>query len=229
MPTTDDRSLPLRERKRLRTRRALADAALRLFTEKGYDATTLEELVDAAEVSRSTFFRAFPAKEAVAIEAETEIWSNYLAALADRKLSGVILTDLRDALTDTATALEPDWDHRYVSTRRLVRTAPALLAYVEYYRTGVQNDVITCLASKLVLDTDDLRLHILAELTTSAWSVAGRDWVRNEGKGGRKGLIERLHGAFAAIPASLELSAPNSLDPSRIGGGKLGRNDHTSA
>ena len=37
-----DRSLPLRERKKLRTRRALADAALRMFTEKGFNATTLE-------------------------------------------------------------------------------------------------------------------------------------------------------------------------------------------
>ncbi|WP_328403898.1 TetR family transcriptional regulator [Nocardia sp. NBC_00403] len=207
MTTTGDRALPLRERKRLRTRRALADAALRLFTDKGFDATTLEELVDEAEVSRSTFFRAFPAKEAVAIEAETEIWSNYLATLADRELSGLLISDLRDALTEAATTLEPEWDRRYIATRRLVRTAPGLLAYVEYYRTGVQQEVIDCLASKLELDSDDLRLHILAELTTSAWSVAGRDWVRNDGEGGRKTLIERLHGAFAAIPASLELSA----------------------
>src|SRR5258708_3441694 len=120
----DDRALPLRERKRLRTRRTLADTALRLFTEKGFDATTLEELVDEAEVSRSTFFRAFPAKEAVAVEAETELWTAYLAALEERELSGLVLAELRDPLTWVARDLDPDWDRRYVATRKLVLTAP---------------------------------------------------------------------------------------------------------
>jgi AcrR family transcriptional regulator len=201
-----DRSLPLRERKKLRTRRALADAALRLFTEKGFDATTLEELAEEAEVSKSTFFRFFPAKEAAAIEAEAELWTAYLAALTDRELSGVVLAELQDTLVRTAAALERDWDRRYVATRRLILTAPALLAYVDHYRTGAEQEVIACLAGKLALDADDLRLHVLAELTTTAWSVAARGWVRNDGKGGRKALLERLIGAFEAIPASLDLS-----------------------
>ncbi|MFD1934915.1 TetR/AcrR family transcriptional regulator [Nonomuraea mangrovi] len=206
MPT-DDRALPLRERKKLRTRRALADAALRLFGEKGFDGVTLEELVEEVEVSKSTFFRAYPCKEAVAIEAEAEIWSAYVAALEGRELTGVVLGELRDALTATAAALEPGWDERYVATRRLVMTAPALLAYVEHYRGGITRQVIDCLAGKLGLNADDLRLHVLAELTTTAWSVSGRDWVRHGGEGGRQALIDGLAGAFGAIPASLDLSA----------------------
>jgi AcrR family transcriptional regulator len=205
---TDDRSLPLRERKKLRTRRALADAALRLFTDKGFDATTLEELVEEVEVSKSTFFRTFPAKEAVAIEAEIQLWSAYLTTLEKRELTGLVLAELRDALLETAAALEPSWDERYVATRRLVLTAPALLAYVEHHRSGVKKNVIGCLADKLGLDTDDLRLHVLAELAVTAWSVSGRDWVREDGHGGRQTLIRRLKGAFEAIPASLHLAAP---------------------
>lgn len=202
----DDRSLPLRERKRLRTRRALADVALRLFTDKGFDATTVEELVEEAEVSRSTFFRAFATKEAVAVEAETELWSTYLAALADRQPSGTVLAELRDTLTDATHALPEDWDRRYIATRRLILTTPALLGHVEYQRSGVENQVIVCLADKLGLDPGDLRLRILTEVATTAWSIAGRDWVRNDGNGGRAALIERLHTAFSTIPDALNLS-----------------------
>ncbi|WP_271221355.1 TetR family transcriptional regulator [Streptosporangium carneum] len=205
--TPDDRALPLRERKRLRTRRTLAETALRMFTEKGFDATTLEELVEEAEVSKSTFFRAFPAKEAVAIEAETQLWAAYVAALEERELSGVVLVELRDALTRAAVALDPDWDRRYVATRRLILATPALLAYVDHHRTGVERQVVACLTGKLGLDDDDLRPQVLAELATTAWSVAARRWVREEGRAGREVLIRRLHGAFEAVPASLDLSA----------------------
>jgi AcrR family transcriptional regulator len=202
-----DRSLPLRERKKLRTRRALADAALRLFTENGFAATTLEELADEAEVSKSTFFRFFPAKEAAAIEAEAELWSAYLTALADRDLAGAILGELHQTLATAAAGLDPGWDERFLATRRLIATEPALLAYVEHYRAGVENQVIECLAGKLNLDPEDLRLRVLAELATTAWSVSGRHWVRRGGQGGRQALIERLDGAIKAIPASLDLSA----------------------
>ncbi|QKW35643.1 TetR family transcriptional regulator [Actinomadura sp. NAK00032] len=203
----DERSLPLRERKRLRTRRTLAETALRLFTAHGFEATTLEQLVEEAEVSKSTFFRAFPAKEAVAVEAEAEVWTAYTATLEERRLDGVILDELRDALTEVAVALDPGWDRRYVATRKLILASPALLAYVDYYRTGVERRVVACLAGKLGLDGDDMRLQVLAELTTTAWSVAARDWVRNNAHGGRDHLAQRLHGAFGAIPASLDLRA----------------------
>lgn len=202
-----DRSLPLRERKKLRNRRALADAALRLFTENGFDATTLDELAAAAEVSRSTFFRAFPAKEAAAIEAETELWSAYLAVLADRELSGPVLGELHAALAAAVAGLDPGWDERYLATRRLVAAEPALLAYLEHHRAGIEKDVIACLAGKLGLDPEDLRLHVLAALATTAWSVSGRHWVRHDGRGGRRALVERLAGAVEAVPASLHLAA----------------------
>jgi AcrR family transcriptional regulator len=202
-----DRSLPLRERKKQRTRRALAGAALRLFTEKGFDATTLEELADQADVSKSTFFRFFPAKEAAAIEAEVELWSAYLDALDQRELTGGVLELLHQTLALSIATLEPGWDDRFLATRRLVASEPALLGYLDHYRAGVRNQLIVLLAQNLGLDGEDLRLFVLAELTISAFSVAGRQWVRSSGHGGRDSLVSRLDGAISAIPASLELTA----------------------
>ena len=203
----DRRLAPLRERKKLRTQRALADAALRMFTERGFDAVTLEELADAAEVSKSTFFRFFPAKEAAAIEAEAELWSAYLTALAERELSGAILGELHKTLAAAIAGLDPGWDERFVATRRLAAAEPALLRYVEHYRAGIKHQVIDCLAGKLGLDPDDVRLHVLAELAATAFSLSGRRWVRQGGQGGRPALLEGFDRAVAAIPASLHMTA----------------------
>lgn len=54
----------LRERKKIKTRRAIRTAAYALIEERGYDATTIEQIADRAEVSPSTVFRYFPTKEA---------------------------------------------------------------------------------------------------------------------------------------------------------------------
>ena len=63
----DRPSLGLRERKKARTRAEIQGHALRLFHQQGYEATTVAQIIDEAEVSESTFFRYFPTKAAVVL------------------------------------------------------------------------------------------------------------------------------------------------------------------
>lgn len=62
--------LGLRERKKLKTRVAIRRATYRLIAEQGYDATTVEQIAEAAEVSPSTVFRYFPTKEDIVLTDE---------------------------------------------------------------------------------------------------------------------------------------------------------------
>ena len=83
-------------------------------------------------------------------------------------MSGAILGELHQTLAAAAAGFDPGWDERFLATRRLIAGKPALLAYVEHYRAEVERQVTECLAGKLGLDPEDLRLLVLAELATTA-------------------------------------------------------------
>jgi AcrR family transcriptional regulator len=65
---TGQRAVGLRERKKAKTAAAIQSHALRLIRGQGYEATTVEQIIDAAEVSESTFFRYFPTKPSVVLD-----------------------------------------------------------------------------------------------------------------------------------------------------------------
>jgi AcrR family transcriptional regulator len=69
-PLTDRPQLGLRERKKIKTRTAIREATYALIKEQGYDATTIEQIAEHAEVSPSTVFRYFPTKEDIVLTDE---------------------------------------------------------------------------------------------------------------------------------------------------------------
>jgi AcrR family transcriptional regulator len=75
-----------RERKKDETRERISQAAIQLFHEKGFEATTVDEIAARADVAKGTFFNYFPRKEAV-LHAITERQIDALEALADRLAS----------------------------------------------------------------------------------------------------------------------------------------------
>ena len=71
-----------RERRLAATRRALADQALRLFAEQGYEATTVADIADAADMSTRTFFRHVRDKEEAMFAADEDVFAVVLDAAA---------------------------------------------------------------------------------------------------------------------------------------------------
>lgn len=206
--------LPLRERKKLRTRHALIEAALELFIERGFDSVTLDELVDAVEVSKRTFFRYFASKEDVAIAAEAELWEAYVREFARVEPAGPLLGALRSALDAALDGMDADWERRFIATRSLIGRTPALRDHSNLTSFKTQDWLVSELETKLGIDSrDDVRLRLLGELALGAWRCGAKNWVRTErhskrrGQGARADLIRRVEEAFDAIPSSVSLTS----------------------
>ena len=85
----------LRERKKREVRARIADTALRLFADKGFDRTTVAEVAEAADVSVKTVFNYFPAKEDLFFDRAEEVEQRWLDAVADREPGESVLAGLR--------------------------------------------------------------------------------------------------------------------------------------
>ncbi|MFD3735766.1 TetR/AcrR family transcriptional regulator [Streptomyces sp. NPDC058632] len=219
MPThpspSDDIALPLRERKKQRTHRVLADAALTLFSERGFDRVTLEELTAHAEIGRSTFFRYYGTKEDVAMAAEGELWDAYIARFTEHTDAGPALGALRAALTAAILGMPDGWDRRFLATRRLAAGTPVLRDHSILSSMKVQQRLVELLEERLGIDSrEDVRFRLLGEFALSAWRCGARNWVagrgydNRRGHGGRTTLAQRVDEAFEAIPGSLAVELP---------------------
>jgi AcrR family transcriptional regulator len=85
----------LRESKKLATRRELADTAMRLFVERGFDHVTVSEVAAAARVSEKTVFNYFPTKEDLFFDEVPERQAALIAAIRDRAPGESIVAALR--------------------------------------------------------------------------------------------------------------------------------------
>ncbi|CAL9325055.1 TetR/AcrR family transcriptional regulator [Streptomyces sp. SudanB182_2057] len=203
----DLRELPLRERKKLRTRRALAETALRLFTERGYDATTLDDLCDAVEVSKRTFFRNYRSKEDVALAADSDLWSAYLDRVAAAKLDGPLLEALRVALNATLEGMDPDWERRFLATRELSESVPVLQSHSLGYCQDTTLAMVETLAGRSGADVDETCLRLTVEIFVASWRTACLRWTAEGGQGGRDGLTDLIERTFALLPDALTCAA----------------------
>jgi AcrR family transcriptional regulator len=116
----------LRERKKLKTRWAIQEHALRLFAVQGYDATTVDQIAAAAEISPSTFFRYFRTKEDVVVQDEFDelLYEAFRAAGASDDPVGAV----RGAITAAVAGVDDAELEKSRQRTALIMTVPALRA-----------------------------------------------------------------------------------------------------
>lgn len=105
----EEAALPLRERKKRKTRRLIINTAIELFSARGFDAVTLEDIAAVCDVSRGTVFNYFPYKELMILEFMDAYMSERLAAIRSRLKSGFDPTVLLWEALDVPKAAAAQW------------------------------------------------------------------------------------------------------------------------
>jgi len=205
----DDRDVAegLRERKKDATRRALAEAAMTLISERGYAAVTIADIAAVAGVSRRTFSNYFPGKaECVAAVAEgwfDDILASIENAPAGRPFDVVVL----DVLSSFAAALPERWEKLCL----LTNDEPELHAIVEAADLINVERLARVVAQRIGLPAGDIRLRMVSMFALIAGRTCLEEWVLAGRPGGPPGMQRQLELALSII--DLAALAGASTDP----------------
>jgi AcrR family transcriptional regulator len=155
----------LRERKKERTARAIEDAALRLFAKRGFQATTVADIAEAADIAPRTFFSYFPSKESVLFGDFEEIFQSLSEHLESR--TGDVLDALRAWVVDISEG-EALPDERDVQRRELIDATEQLLAYERQQIARFEAVIAPAVAKDLDARPTDLHPRIVAAAAAAA-------------------------------------------------------------
>ncbi|SEK26273.1 TetR family transcriptional regulator [Streptacidiphilus jiangxiensis] len=189
--------LGLRERKKLKTRRAIRSAAFGLFRTQGYEATTVDQIAAAAEVSPSTFFRYFPTKEDLVISDDYDPLME--SGLRARPVGEPLVTSVREAMIGPLRQILAAERDEVLLRMQLYRDVPAIRAraLVEMQR----NSAVMCelMAERTGLPATGLELRALVAAVMAVSSETVQFWAEH---GGEADLADLLADAFGAVARS---------------------------
>jgi AcrR family transcriptional regulator len=189
----------LRERKKARTRAAIRQHALRLFRERGYAETTVDQIAAAAEVSPSTFFRYFPSKEDVVIQDDYDPLLVEAFRAQPPDLSP--LRALRGAVQAVLGGISAADEAELREQSMLIFTVPELWAASLDNLTRTMDLVADLVAARIGRRPDELPVRVFAgAVLGTSWSVS-LHWLRNPGVD----LAAALDAALGQLEAGLPL------------------------
>lgn len=192
----------LRERKKVQTRQAIRAAAYRLFAADGYDATPVDRIAAAADVSPSTVFRYFPTKEDIVL---TDEYDDRMAdRLRARPADEAPLLSVRMVLHETLSGILADPAQRaeMVQREELVRDVPAIRAraYETMSLTGrILGGII---AARTGRTADALEVRVFTAAVFSVIHEATMFWVE---KAPEEDLLTILDRSLRLLNRGLEI------------------------
>ena len=170
----------LRERKKQKTRWAIQEHAVRLFVQQGYDATTIEQIAEAAEISPSTFFRYFPTKEDVVIQ---DAYDPMIVSALEAAPAGVgPVTALRQAMRSVYSEIGEDERRRAFERTKLIMAVPALRARTLENFTEMSTMLAESFGRRGVGGPGDFRLRTLAGVCIGALMASVFAWAESDGE-----------------------------------------------
>jgi AcrR family transcriptional regulator len=191
------------ERKRQLVRDELAEAAVKLLANQGFEETTVDQIVAAVGMSRRTFSRYFESKEDVVVHMLAGAGAQLCAELHARPADEPPAEALRLALAPLIrfTADRPDKTLRVV---RLIMGTPALHASFLERQSHWQDDIAAILAARSELDPcDDLRPALAAGVALTVFGIALRRWMDSDGIADMNVLVDQ---AFSVIAPVIDLT-----------------------
>jgi AcrR family transcriptional regulator len=179
-----------RQRKKAETRDRIRGCALRLFLERGYDATTVEQIAAAAGVSHMTFFRYFPAKEDVVL---SDSYDPLIARLLEQTPADwPLLQRIRAALLEgLAQVYEGDRD-TLLAQNKLIAATPALRDRLWADQIATQRLFLRALGGGQALP-----IRVIVAACLAAASTAILAWVENDGTPELPELIDQAFETLA--------------------------------
>ncbi|WP_031048495.1 TetR/AcrR family transcriptional regulator [Streptomyces sp. NRRL F-5650] len=158
-----------RERKKAATRQKIADTALRLFLERGYDAVGIRDVAAEADVAVTTLFSHFASKEALVFEQDEDFERRLTRAVTDRApheplvpaLRREVLALVRHCTADSAAPI-----------RRMIDASPALRKYDDSVRLRHAEALATAIAADPTLTRSETAARTLARFVIDAYSLS---------------------------------------------------------
>ncbi|WP_433800909.1 TetR family transcriptional regulator [Actinomycetospora sp. CA-084318] len=198
----------LRERKKERTRAELQRHALRLFRDRGYAATTVDDIAAAADVSRSTFFRYFPTKEDVVLFDDVDPVMERVAA--ELPPGTPLLEAVRLIVRDAFASLDEEARALEEVRMELARSVPAIAAILRERNSSGVDQVAGMVARGIGRPADDPDVVLFAGVVCGARLAA----VARAHADGTRTYVEELDGMLARLADGIPLADAPITRPS---------------